>query len=714
MYGDSIGRKAKVVQRSSTKNEDTIAQGFNAQTSDPQIPKQRISTSFFANVTPPQTPGIPKKNPLFFPPATSKTISAETSTSSVPDMRTPARVSPPEPTTEYEPYPPLPPQSSSGESGLKILEKLGTAPRALTLEEASDALIALRDQVRAFSTEHFGYEMTCKARREWPLADLQDKYPEFVANCAYVADGSQYGWRKLFTESYCRPHLVNGLLAHYLVEHVFKHTCFGLSEKELTDLDDNVLKKYIYYDGFVRSKQLALRISEIVHNKPIEGRALDAFTAVETLRTRIISTIGPVLPSCTDAQAAISTSLTQVLTHAQSLALSIRLTGRSGIILRFSFPDKHSEYQLGGAQSCLNASRVDATAHHAPEADHDQLRVKIPCWPTIIATVPSGPDMLDFKTDPSLKYRAGKPLPTYTGAPENNPGAFVTEVFMSPADVYCEWTPLAEPLEYPLRLTLWQAIAQAKRDRARALALARSQPRPPHRTATYILSATAIGGLAGVAITACTPSGRRLLLAMAKRLAASLHETDTNTTPTTTTTSSSSVKQISADTAAGVASKQSFWSRLGLPGPTRGFTLNSLRSLSRIKKARTIIKRTVVLETRGAPPHTAAAGIYDRLPFCSTPISDSPMTSAAGNWWDFPFVTVGVRGVTTGLGRRTTGVVLQPTVAQDESFASKVAQKTTDRDRPATRAKPFYAQWSPVGVLNRIPKVWNWYTARMP
>ena len=119
--------------------------------------------------------------------------------------------------------PPLP-KHNSRELGRRLLDELVREPRALKLEEASDALIALRDQTRAFSQEHFAYEMTAEEKRVWPLADLDEKNPELVDNCAYVADGGQYGWRRLFTESYSRWPLVNGLLRHYLVDHVFKHT----------------------------------------------------------------------------------------------------------------------------------------------------------------------------------------------------------------------------------------------------------------------------------------------------------------------------------------------------------------------------------------------------------------------------------------------------------------------------------------------------------
>jgi hypothetical protein len=332
------------------------------------------------------------------------------------------------------------------------------------------------------------------------------------------------------------------------------------------------------------------------------------------------------------------------------------------------------------------------------------------CWPTIVATVPSGPDLLDFKTDPSLKHRADKSVPTSAGPPEDLPGAFVTEVFMSPADVYCEWTPLATPLEYPFKLTLWQAIAQAKEDRA----LSRGRLwRPAARSLIYILGAVAVGGLAGVAVTTCTPSGRRLVLATAKRLAASFGETDNNAADAKTAGSFSSGKQIIDGAAAGVTTKESFFSRLGrIALPTHSLTLSSLRSLGRIRKPRTIVKRTLVRETRRANSRSAAAGIYDWLPFRATPFSDL-QTSSSGNRWGFPFVAVGTRSVTTGLGRGTTEAVPQPTATQGESFASKVAQKLTSRDRPGDmQLKPPSTQWSPVGVLNRIPGVWDWYTGR--
>jgi hypothetical protein len=585
-YEDSMGRKVKVSRSDSTQDEDMMAKGGTVQASDRHIPKRGNNTSRFANLTSPPTPRTPKKNPLFFPPETSKTAFPETSTTATQETKTVISDRDPKHAAKYDPCSPLLKHDRSA-SGLKVLEELVREHRALTLEEASDALIAVRDQVRAFSTKHFEYEMTLEEKHDWPLADLQDKHAELVANCAYIADGSQYGWRQLFTESYCRPQLVNGLLAHYIVEHVFKHTCFGLNEKELADLEDNVLKKYIHYDGFVRTKQLALGITAILNVKGIEDRSFDTFVAVTNLSTRILSTIEPLSRNCSKAkaEAEAEADLNQILSHAQALALALRLTGTNRTIFRFNFPTKHSEYQLGGVQNCLNIARVDATQHHAPDHDRDELRVKIPCWPTITAIVPSGPDMLDFKNDPSLTQRAGKPLPTHTGgAPEDNPGAFVTEIFMTPADVYCEWTPLAAPLQFPLKLTLWQAIQQAQKECALALGQPWPQPQPqPHpaprhrtaaRTAGFILgAAAAVGGLAAAAaVTACTPSGRRLLLDAAGRLTGYMQRTE------------DAVQDVIAD----AADKELFFSRLGkIPLPTRGFSLHKLRS--RVSKPRTII-----------------------------------------------------------------------------------------------------------------------------
>jgi hypothetical protein len=613
-----------------------------------------------------------------------------------PGKKSAVRHSHPNHIAKYEGYPPLPKHDSSA-SGAKVLEELVRESRTLTLEEASDALVVLRDQIRAFSTKHFKYEMTAEEKQDWPLADLQDKYPELVANCAYIADGSQYGWRQLFTESYCRPQLVNGLLGHYLVEHVFKHTCFGLNAKELVDLEDDVLKRHVHWDGFVRSKQLAIEISAILAGKSIENRAFDVFVAVTTLSTRILSTIEPFLPSCNKAKAATETDLREILLHAQALAIALRLTGTNRTIFRFSIPSKHSEYQLGGGQNCLNMARVDATQHHAPDYDRDELRVKIPCWPTIIATVPSGPDMLDFAHDPRLKHRAGKAsLPTFTGAPEDNPGAFVTEVFITPSDVYCEWTPLAAPLQHSHKLTLWQAIAQAKKERALALGQPWPYPAPWRRTAGYVLGAAAVGGLAAAAVTACTPSGRRLLLDTAKRVADYAHHRHH-----TENCVKGSVNQIIDDAAAGLADKESFFSRLGkIRLPTRGFKLN-LNLRNRVSKPNHPFFR----QTRGlswldnpanptAAPSSKTSEMYDWFPFKTAPESQS------SNGVRFPFGTVAADGLP------------QPTTGQQESIAAKVVEKVAKRLRPAVQLQPVYARWSPIGIIHRIPQALNWYLGR--
>jgi hypothetical protein len=639
-YKDGSGKDSEVAQPGATADKfGRIANGSAADLNQ-HATKLGTGTSRFGVLTPPPTPGTPKRNPLYPPLEISVTTSPEKKTAAPrktrdrpEDKRTvhENRLKHPAASRTYVAYPPLP-KHDSGASGRKVLEELVREPRVLKLEEASDALMALRDQIRAFSQKHFAYEMTSEEKRSWPLADLQEKNPELAANCAYVADGSQYGWRQLFTESYSRAPLVNGLLGHYLVEHVLKHTCFGLNEGELASLEDGVLKKYIHYDGFVRSKQLALAISEILSNKPIEDRSFDRFVATTSLSTQIMSTIEPLVPSACVAEA--EATLKEIILDAQALATSLRLTGANHTVFRFNFPSKHSEYQLGSGQSCLNIDRVDATQHHAPDYDRDRLRVKIPCWPTTIATVPSGPDMLDFKNDPTLKDRAGKPLPTSIGAPDDNPGAFVTEVLMTPSDVYLEWTPLATPLASPLKLTLWQAIQQAKKERAVALGQPWPYPPPWHRTATrmvgYVLGAAAVGGLAAAAVSACTPSGRSLVLEIAKGITGSIRDTDDST-----------VRE-------GLAANQSFFSRISnLPLVAHGLKLNldlRNRNRNRISKP-TFLPPSMPRSVQGLG---GASRHAPRFPWIRNPTT-SPFGSSSSSemyGW-FPFHTAASTGSVT-------------------------------------------------------------------
>jgi hypothetical protein len=367
---------------------------------------------------------------------------------------------------------------------------------------------------------------------------------------------------------------------------------------------------------------------------------LDRFVAVTSLSTQIMSTIEPLVPSGCIAEA--EAALKEIIMNAQALATSFRLTGANRTIFRFNFPSKHSEYQLGGGQNCLNIDRVDATQHHAPDYDRDELRVKIPCWPTIIATVPSGPDMLDFKNDPTLKDRAGKPLPTFIGAPKDNPGAFVTEVFMTPSDVYLEWTPLATPLASSLKFTLWQAIEQAKKERALALGQPWSYSPPWRRTAArtagYVLGTAAVGGLAAVALSGCTPSGRSLILETAKRVTGYICDTDDDT-----------VKEC-------LAAKQSFFSRISnLSLVAHGLKLNlNLRNRNRNR----ISKPT--FSSPSTPPSAQGLGSASRhaprFPWMrnktNSTSSASSSSSSSSEMYDwFPFNTaVGTGSVTTELG----------------------------------------------------------------
>ena len=443
-------------------------------------------------------------------------------------------------------------------SGGELLAEIAEKPRALRIDEASAGLNFVRHKLHAFTSTFFAYPLSQAEKRAFPLADLKDRHPELAAAAAYIADGSQYGWRALFTEEYSRPHLVAALVGHWLVEHVFKHTGFGLCGASVRTIEDEALRKYILYDGFARAKLLAAEVRSILDaydaspDPPRLNREVQS--ACTHLAAQMLTALQPLLPpgpaAVTDASESVSATTTPppqslqaalhaLLTHAAYLSLSLRLTGANRTIVRFSFPEKHTPIQVSlptqhGRQSCLNAERVAATAHHVglytdDDGDDDCL-VKFAAWPNIIATVPTGPDMLDFAADPALIRRydvdwtsptaaqlralahspggiyGGVPIPPAAGVPPDNPGAFVTEYLVSSADVYCEWTPRSQP--QLRRLTLAQAIDEAKQEERMSRGRHRHRHGRLHRRGRLALGAVATAVATAGLLTGCSSALR--------------------------------------------------------------------------------------------------------------------------------------------------------------------------------------------------------------
>ena len=342
-------------------------------------------------------------------------------------------------------------------------------PRALKLEEVADALFTLRQELHALVEKHFSWTAPPALKGSFKLSELSIRYPELVANVSWVADGSQYGWRHVFVEDFTRPHLVASLISHYVVEHVFKHTCFGLNSVETRILEDTVLKRYIHYDSFVRVKKLAENISIILDEKLRRDFKFDFDNALHVLSESIFQNLKPFYKP--PRKGKTSKDIVRFIAHAGALSLGLRLSGGTPArtAFAFRFPNKHSTFQLSGRQSCVNKAFVDRTAHHAPDLDHDELQVKMSCWPSCTAVSASGPDMLSFAGEAGAalkaKAEAGQTkIPASQGGPPDNDGAFVTETILCPSDVYCEWTPVANPIPSHLKLTLRQAIA-AERQR---------------------------------------------------------------------------------------------------------------------------------------------------------------------------------------------------------------------------------------------------------
>ena len=356
-----------------------------------------------------------------------------------------------------------------------LLADLLEHPRSLNLYEASAAFAFLQKSIRSFTKTYFAYELSAHAKRAWPLHALAQEHPQFVRYTQYIADGSQYGWRKLFTESYARPHLAYALINWALKTYVLDATAFGVSQEARDQLEDQD-RLHLYYDGFVRTKKRAAMLSDLLQciGDP-EVQKAEMNNAVSKLSGQITELLTPLYQSTNMAglpSKVVREKLRQIVQLTASIALCVRLSGANGTIFRYHFPDKRTPFQVphgvSRPQNCVNKAWVDDRDPNRNRDEHElegfQPLVKMSCFPAVIATVPHGPDMEEMAAlveerglDAAVRYdeRTGECLNQ----------SWVTEVRICPADVYLEWTQKLSTLEPRWKLKLSEAIESAHKQK---------------------------------------------------------------------------------------------------------------------------------------------------------------------------------------------------------------------------------------------------------
>lgn len=269
----------------------------------------------------------------------------------------------------------------------------------------------LRQSMREFCHEFFAFDLTETQVAAWPLHELETKYGPLMRTAQYIADGSLHTWRSLFTNPNQRPYLVYGVLGEWFKQHIFLATAFGLSDEEQERLED-IDRKYIYYDAFVRAKRRAEVLQEMLDgqgllddvtmNAAVEKFAVDLLTVLEPLTPTFLASPEE-MPSPLDVskvaakKARIRFELKRLIHIAVKLHLGIRLSGRDGTIVHFcEHVQKGEMFQSLAPQNCINQEYCKDTRDQ-PYAD--VLKIKMTCFCRVEAYKPIGPDQLDLENE---------------------------------------------------------------------------------------------------------------------------------------------------------------------------------------------------------------------------------------------------------------------------------------------------------------------------
>jgi hypothetical protein len=265
----------------------------------------------------------------------------------------------------------------------------------LKMEEISTAFDSLKVQIQTHCRQFYSYKKPAEDHAFPSFTYLRVKHPELFRYIQYVADGSQYGWDKLISVGPQRENLVYGILSRTLVAHIFDAELFGASAKHEETLLE-MCRKYLNFDAFVRNTHRAEIIISILQygakGRPVSDQNKHTYfsSAIQALGSRIGLLLQP-LQDPKDKPHLLQQSLLSILQTALKIHLAIRLAGLNGTVYRFEHVPKHSHWD-SMTMNCLNQRKMDLTAHHGEEP-----LAKVSCFPTVYATVPSGPTLEKFE-----------------------------------------------------------------------------------------------------------------------------------------------------------------------------------------------------------------------------------------------------------------------------------------------------------------------------
>ena len=292
-------------------------------------------------------------------------------------------------------------------SDAQLVDEIRFAPRALEMKQVIYLFRHLKTEMRKFCDDFFTFKLTANQITTWPLHLLKTDYEPLKRVTQYIADGDQRTWRTFFTSADHRPHLVYGILGEFFKQHIFAATAFGMSTEEIDELE-KLDRTYMYYDAFVRAKYRANLLQQQVDTKSIIHESHDLQLAVAQFTEDLLHVMEPLLPTFMATQTSpmsfsenaslesnLRLGLEDLVRFAARIHQSIRLTGKTGTVIRFCQPTKKGEqFNEWAPQYCINQEYIDKTRS---TLNSEKPIIKMTCFSRVEAYQPFGPDQLELE-----------------------------------------------------------------------------------------------------------------------------------------------------------------------------------------------------------------------------------------------------------------------------------------------------------------------------
>jgi hypothetical protein len=301
----------------------------------------------------------------------------------------------------------------------------------MDLESVGPLMMYIQMLIEQLVKKHFKFTLTAEEILAWPLHELKSKYLPLMLMSQSIADGSQYGWRNFFTSPDSRSALVSGIIGEFLKQRIFNHTCFGLSPRQMEELED-MDREFIHHDAFVRTKKRAMIIKKFMAgglldvDAPLPKAAKKDLGQEQAMAKELMAVLMPLMPppifsfnaesesfeegpTRSSAWESMQGQLCAIMEHAVVLHRHIRLLGEDGTIVRIAPAMLKGERVFRGSPCIIvNERMVNATKSQGlkkgQSEDQGKLKVKMTCFGRVEAYVPHGPDFEQLK-DHEAKLR---------------------------------------------------------------------------------------------------------------------------------------------------------------------------------------------------------------------------------------------------------------------------------------------------------------------